>query len=189
MFIDANAEVEFEAAVEFMDAKTKAVAEVVDADKMVEVEAIAELVDVGAVGVEVVAEYESGLAFFDRPFGCHCDDVFLALSFAFFLLSSSFSFIFYSLSSFLFCFSSASLLFLSSFSFKIASPSELVSTHLPISHLESPFVLSGVAGTYCIKYFEIPSRPGVELLEPGVPDELEAGEETVSEVGNKQRRR
>ena len=66
MFIDADAEVEVEAAVEFMDAKTKAVAEVVDADKMVEVEAIAELVDVGAGGVEVVAESESGLAVFDR---------------------------------------------------------------------------------------------------------------------------
>ena len=107
--IDADAEVEFEAAVEFMDAKMETVAELVDADEMVEVEAIAELVDVGAVGVEVVAESESGLAFFDRPFGCHCDDVFLALSFAFFLLSSSFSFFFYSLSSFLFCFSSVGI--------------------------------------------------------------------------------
>lgn len=171
MLIDADVEVE--AAVELVDAET---------------EAIAELVDDGAVQ----GEAESGLAFFVRTFGCEvatrlgaslCDDVFLALASAFFFASSSFSFFFCFLSSFLFCFSSASLLFLSSFSFKIASPSELVSTRSPITRLESPFVLLGVAGTCCTKYFEIRSRPGVELLEPGVLDELEAGEETVSEEG------
>ena len=43
----------------------------------------------------------------------------------------------------------------------------LVSTLCPVTLFKLPFFLTGVSGTYCIKYFEICSvEPDVDLLLP-----------------------